>query len=220
MFKSWYSNFYNQLTKFSNNNNNNSNTFTKKNNNNSNNNDNCEFKNSQNNLSQVVYFNMATNNQPKPNKSKLSSSNNSNNTSNPSTSTTSYFSKSSNQKLNKTFSNSNSKPHVTSTNLNSNSKITGSKSLTRPNQLIVNQSKNNNNDKPKIITPIKNNIINNNNINLTLTPTNNNLINNSFQSLVHYGDNIGAKVVKCLINESLYESQSLINQDYDIYQVN
>ncbi len=44
-------------------------------------------------------------------------------------------------------------------------------------------------------------------------------LNNSFQSLVHYGDNIGAKVVKCLINENLYESQSLINQDYDIYQV-
>ena len=77
MFKSWYSNFYNQLTKFSNNNNNNSNTFTRKNNTNSNNNDNCEFKNSQNNLSQVVYFNMATNNQSKPNKSKLSASNNS-----------------------------------------------------------------------------------------------------------------------------------------------
>ena len=71
MFKSWYSNFYNQLTKFSNNNNNNSNTFTRKNNTNSNNNDNCEFKNSQNNLSQVVYFNMATNNQSKPNKSKF-----------------------------------------------------------------------------------------------------------------------------------------------------
>ncbi len=46
-----------------------------------------------------------------------------------------------------------------------------------------------------------------------------NSLNNSFQSLVHYGDNIGAKVVKCLINENLYESQSLINQDYDIYQV-
>lgn len=47
----------------------------------------------------------------------------------------------------------------------------------------------------------------------------NHSLNNSFQSLVHYGDNIGAKVVKCLINENLYESQSLINQDYDIYQV-
>lgn len=46
-----------------------------------------------------------------------------------------------------------------------------------------------------------------------------NLLNNSFQSLVHYGDNIGAKVVKCLINENLYETSSLINQDYDIYQV-
>ena len=45
------------------------------------------------------------------------------------------------------------------------------------------------------------------------------LFNNTFQSLVHYGDNIGAKVVKCLINENLYETQSLINQDYDIYQV-
>ena len=45
------------------------------------------------------------------------------------------------------------------------------------------------------------------------------LLNNSFQSLVHYGDNIGAKVVKCLINENLYETSSLINQDYDIYQV-
>lgn len=44
------------------------------------------------------------------------------------------------------------------------------------------------------------------------------LINNAFQSLVHYGDNIGAKVVKCLINENLYETSSLINQDYDIYQ--
>ena len=40
-----------------------------------------------------------------------------------------------------------------------------------------------------------------------------------FQSLVHYGDNIGAKIVKCLINENLYETQSLINQQYDIYQV-
>lgn len=47
-----------------------------------------------------------------------------------------------------------------------------------------------------------------------------NLFFNTFQSLVHYGDNIGAKIVKCLINENLYESQSLINQDYDIYQVN
>jgi hypothetical protein len=37
--------------------------------------------------------------------------------------------------------------------------------------------------------------------------------------LVHYGDNIGAKNIKCLINENLYESQSLLNQDYDIYQV-
>ena len=46
-----------------------------------------------------------------------------------------------------------------------------------------------------------------------------NLLTNTFQSLVHYGDNIGAKVVKCLINENLYETQSLINQDYDIYQV-
>lgn len=46
-----------------------------------------------------------------------------------------------------------------------------------------------------------------------------NLFFNTFQSLVHYGDNIGAKIVKCLINENLYESQSLINQDYDIYQV-
>lgn len=45
------------------------------------------------------------------------------------------------------------------------------------------------------------------------------LLTNSFQSLVHYGDNIGAKVVKCLINENLYETSSLINQDYDIYQV-
>ena len=48
---------------------------------------------------------------------------------------------------------------------------------------------------------------------------NTNLFFNTFQSLVHYGDNIGAKIVKCLINENLYESQSLINQDYDIYQV-
>jgi hypothetical protein len=48
---------------------------------------------------------------------------------------------------------------------------------------------------------------------------NSNIFFNTFQSLVHYGDNIGAKIVKCLINENLYESQSLINQDYDIYQV-
>ncbi|RNA34289.1 sacsin [Brachionus plicatilis] len=41
---------------------------------------------------------------------------------------------------------------------------------------------------------------------------------NTFQSLVHYGDNIGAKVVKCLINENSYETQSLIATDYDIYQ--
>ena len=56
----------------------------------------------------------------------------------------------------------------------------------------------------------------NNNINIVEFS---NLFTNTFQSLVHYGDNIGAKVVKCLINENLYETQSLINQDYDIYQV-
>ena len=55
--------------------------------------------------------------------------------------------------------------------------------------------------------------------NLSSNPELSSSLNNSFQSLVHYGDNIGAKVVKCLINENLYESQSLINQDYDIYQV-
>ena len=58
--------------------------------------------------------------------------------------------------------------------------------------------------------------VNNNNINVVEFS---NLFTNTFQSLVHYGDNIGAKVVKCLINENLYETQSLINQDYDIYQV-
>lgn len=47
-----------------------------------------------------------------------------------------------------------------------------------------------------------------------------NIYLNTFQSLVHYGDNIGAKIVKCLINENSYESQSLIHQEYDIYQVN
>ena len=41
---------------------------------------------------------------------------------------------------------------------------------------------------------------------------------NTFQSLVHYGDNIGAKVVKCLINENSYEAQSILSPDYDIYQ--
>ena len=46
-----------------------------------------------------------------------------------------------------------------------------------------------------------------------------NLFNNTFQSLVHYGDNIGARIVKCLINESVYENQSLMSQEYDIYQV-
>jgi hypothetical protein len=46
-----------------------------------------------------------------------------------------------------------------------------------------------------------------------------NLIINLFKSLVHYGDSIGANIVKCLINESFYESQTLINQEYDIYQV-
>lgn len=46
-----------------------------------------------------------------------------------------------------------------------------------------------------------------------------NLLINLFKSLVHYGDSIGANIVKCLINESFYESQSLINQEYDIYQV-
>lgn len=47
----------------------------------------------------------------------------------------------------------------------------------------------------------------------------NDIYHETFQSLVHYGDNIGAKIVKCLINENLYESQSLLNQEYDIYQV-
>lgn len=59
--------------------------------------------------------------------------------------------------------------------------------------------------------------------NNTLHPFNNYLHHNhfylnTFQSLVHYGDNIGAKVVKCLINENSYESQNLITTDYDIYQ--
>ena len=65
-----------------------------------------------------------------------------------------------------------------------------------------------------------NNIINNSISNNPNTITEySNLLNNAFQSLVHYGDSIGAKSVKCLINESLYETQSLINQGYDIYQV-
>ena len=41
-----------------------------------------------------------------------------------------------------------------------------------------------------------------------------------FKSIVHYGDNIGAKSVKCVITENNYESQTLINQEYEIYQVN
>ena len=71
------------------------------------------------------------------------------------------------------------------------------------------------------------NLINNNEINNQEIDTKfskesidfSNLFTNSFKSLVHYGDNIGAKIVKCLINESFYEAQSLINQEYDIYQV-
>lgn len=43
---------------------------------------------------------------------------------------------------------------------------------------------------------------------------------NFLKSIIHYGDNIGAKSVKCIINESSYESQSLLKNDYDIYQVN
>jgi hypothetical protein len=42
---------------------------------------------------------------------------------------------------------------------------------------------------------------------------------NFFKSIVHYGDNIGAKSVKCIINESTYEAQTLLKDDYDIYQV-
>jgi hypothetical protein len=42
---------------------------------------------------------------------------------------------------------------------------------------------------------------------------------NFFKSIVHYGDNIGARLVKCIINESSYESQTLLKNDYDIYQV-
>ena len=42
---------------------------------------------------------------------------------------------------------------------------------------------------------------------------------NFLKSIVHYGDNIGARSVKCIINESSYESQTLLKNDYDIYQV-
>ena len=42
---------------------------------------------------------------------------------------------------------------------------------------------------------------------------------NFLKSIIHYGDNIGAKSVKCIINESTYESQTLLKNDYDIYQV-
>ena len=42
---------------------------------------------------------------------------------------------------------------------------------------------------------------------------------NFLKSIVHYGDNIGSRSVKCIINESSYESQTLLKNDYDIYQV-
>ena len=42
---------------------------------------------------------------------------------------------------------------------------------------------------------------------------------NFLKSIVHYGDNIGARSVKCIINESSYKSQTLLKNDYDIYQV-
>ncbi|CAF0746878.1 unnamed protein product [Brachionus calyciflorus] len=40
----------------------------------------------------------------------------------------------------------------------------------------------------------------------------------TIESLVHYGDNIGAKIVKCLINENSFDGSNLINSNYDIYQ--
>ncbi len=42
---------------------------------------------------------------------------------------------------------------------------------------------------------------------------------NILKSLIHYGDNIGARCVNCVINENSYETNSLLTQDYDIYQV-
>jgi hypothetical protein len=42
---------------------------------------------------------------------------------------------------------------------------------------------------------------------------------NILKSLIHYGDNIGARCVNCVINENSYETSSLLTQDYDIYQV-
>ena len=41
----------------------------------------------------------------------------------------------------------------------------------------------------------------------------------SFKSIVHYGDNIGAKSVRCVITENNFDSHSLLNQDYEVYQV-
>lgn len=48
---------------------------------------------------------------------------------------------------------------------------------------------------------------------------NNNIYFRLIKSIIHYGDNIGAKTVKCVINESSYETQTLLKHDYDIYQV-
>ena len=90
---------------------------------------------------------------------------------------------------------------------------------------ILNKLTEFNHVKTNTFTSYNNNNNNSNELGMNKFPLKHNLnaeftslINNAFQSLVHYGDNIGAKVVKCLINENLYETSSLINQDYDIYQ--
>ena len=119
-------------------------------------------------------------------------------------STTSYFKNTS--KINKTnLPLNNTKNHVT-TALSTNKLATKSN-----NSLLLN--------KTHLVPKNDNKLKLNHSPKLNLNHENNSYTN-TFQSLVHYGDNIGAKVVKCLINESLYETQSLINQDYDIYQVN
>jgi hypothetical protein len=244
MFKTWYSNFYNQLTKVNNNNNNNTS-------NNSTNNTSNESSFSE--LDQNSIIGTSCKSDDKSNDLHLINKSVKNNTisnkpSIPSTTSTnnnkikvqktikSNMKKSPSLRLNNTATSTVLTKTASSSKIPTSNSFSGtlnSKTKTaiinnvikNSKNTVLNTSNNNNNNN----TTNSNNTNNNNNNNSSnfksyfkihkSNPELFNLFNSQFQSLVHYGDNIGARVVKCLINENLYESQSLINQDYDIYQV-
>jgi hypothetical protein len=212
MFKTWYSNFYNQLTKLNAHQNHHQHQPSNKN----------EVINDDKNVILVDVSKQANNKTQRVN----ASTNNGNN----------------NSSLRNSFrsSNKNNSPNTTTTNNNNTSTNTtsGSSNLNMTSKLSNNvknnHSKTNSSYSPKNFGSHKhsletngnsNNNNQNNNINNHKCSDDNNFSNefsnlftSTFQSLVHYGDNIGATVVKCLVNENSYETQSLVNQEYDIYQ--